>query len=183
MKELVKGENGMQYTTLGETGLIVSRLAFGAMTFGTKEVVAGFRPEVGQEKANEMVARAIDGGINFFDTADQYAAGQSEEVLGRAIGNRRDDVVLATKVATRMGEAPTSAGLSRKHVISACEASLGRLGTDYIDLYQAHRTDPFTPVEETLEALDDLVRQGKARYVGYSNWPVWMASKAVTVQK
>ncbi len=145
----------MQYTTLGESGLVVSRLCFGAMTFGSGSF-HGFEFNVEQDVADRMVGLALDGGVNFFDTADMYASGQSEEILGRALGERRRDVVIATKCASRQGQAPTRFGLSAGHVIAACEASLRRLGTDYIDLYQVHFDDRVTPLPETLRALEDL---------------------------
>jgi aryl-alcohol dehydrogenase-like predicted oxidoreductase len=170
----------MQYTTLGRTGLVVSRFAFGAMTFGPDQ--GGFKAGVDQAGADEMVGAALEAGINLFDTADQYATGRSEEILGRALGKRRADVVLATKVGNRMSPAPTDAGLSYGHVIAACEASLRRLGTDYVDLYQTHVYDPVTPIEETLRALDDLVRRGLVRYAGFSNLPAWQAATALGLQ-
>jgi len=166
----------MEYNTLGNTGLMVSRLCFGAMTFGNRFHNIG---EVEQDLADRMVGRALDAGVNFFDTADVYSFGQSEEILGRALdksGVSRDEVVLATKVRGAMSEEAqagtadvNNVGLSRKHMIASCENSLRRLGTDYIDLYQIHSYDPVVPWEETLRALDDLVRQGKVRYVGCSN--------------
>lgn len=172
----------MKYTTLGNTGLIVSRLTLGAMTFGTGEFY-GFKFTVDQQAANDMVSRAIEAGVNFFDTADMYASGQSEEILGRALGQRRKDVVVATKVAGRMGEALINAGLSYQHIISAAEASLKRLGTDYIDLYQIHFYDRITPLEETVRALDHLVQRGLVRYVGFSNFPAWRAATALGIQR
>ena len=175
----------MQYTRLGDTGLLVSRLAFGAMTFGdaTEGSALASVYKVDQAGANDLVARALDGGVNFFNTADAYAEGRSEEMLARALGARRRDVVIATKVGNRMGPALIRQGLSRQHVIGAAEDSLRRLGTDYIDLYLVHRLDPYTPVEETLAALDALVRAGKVRYVGFSNWPAWLAAKSVGLQR
>ncbi|BAC90637.1 aldo/keto reductase [Gloeobacter violaceus] len=173
----------MQYTRLGNTGLIVSRLAFGAMTFGSGEGAFASVYKVDQAGADRLVAQALDAGINFFNTADAYAGGQSEIMLGKALGNRRQDVAIATKVGMRTGEALVHSGLSRRHIIASAEGSLRRLGTDYIDVYLVHRIDPYTPLEETLEALDSLVRQGKVRYVGYSNWPAWLAAKAVGLQR
>jgi aryl-alcohol dehydrogenase-like predicted oxidoreductase len=175
----------MRYARLGDTGLVVSRLAFGAMTFGE---AAGDSPfasiyKVDQAGADALVGRALDAGVTFFNTADAYAEGRSEEMLGRALGARRRDVVIATKVGNRMGAALHRQGLSRGHVIGACEDSLRRLGTDYVDVYLAHRLDPYTPVEETLEALDALVRAGKARYVGFSNWPAWLAGRSIGLQE
>ena len=173
----------MLYARLGDTGLIVSRLAFGAMTFGAAEGAYAAIFKVGQELANELVARSLDRGVNFFNTADGYANGDSEVMLGRALGARRHDVVIATKVGMRTGEPLLRSGLSRRYVLGAAEASLRRLGTDYVDVYLAHRPDPHTPLEETLDAFDLLVRQGKVRYVGFSNWPAWLAAKAIGLQK
>lgn len=178
-----EGEETMQYTRLGNTGLIVSRLAFGCMTFGSGEGAFGSVYKVDQASANALVAQALDAGVNFFNTADAYANGQSEEMLGRALGKRRQEVVIATKVGNRMSEALIDQGLSRQHIISAVQASLKRLGTDYIDVYLVHRLDPYTPLEETLEALNDIVRQGMVRYIGFSNWPTWLAAKAVGLQR
>lgn len=171
----------MQYKQLGETGLLVSRLAFGAMTFtiGNPSAVA----KVDRADAESLLSRALENGVNLFDTADVYAGGRSEEILGAFLKPHRDEVVLSTKIGYRMGTGLNQAGLSRKHLFAACEASLKRLGTDYVDVLTAHKPDPFTPVEETLEALDALVRQGKTRYIGCSNWPTWMMAKAVQMQK
>ncbi len=171
----------MKYVQLGNSGLIVSKLAFGAMTFGSGSIPSVYK--VGQDQAQELVDRALAAGINFFDTADAYADGQSEEMLGRLLGSHRKDTIIATKVGNRVGPGLVHSGLSRKHLFDACESSLARLNTDYIDLYIVHKTDPFTPLEETLEALNDLVRQGKVRYIGYSNWPAWMAAQAVQMQR
>ncbi|GCE29043.1 oxidoreductase [Dictyobacter alpinus] len=173
----------MQYTRLGNTGLIVSRFAFGCMTFGSGEGAFGSVYKVDQDGANNLVARALDGGVNFFNTADAYANGQSEEMLGRALGKRRQDVVIASKVGNRMGDALIDQGLSRQHILSSVQGSLKRLGSDYIDVYLVHRLDPYTPLEETLEALDYVVRQGMVRYIGFSNWPTWLAAKAVGLQR
>lgn len=176
----------MNYRQLGNTGLKVSELCLGTMTFGSNfyNIAA-----VEQPLANEMVRRSLDAGINFFDTADIYSHGESEQVLGRAIkesGERRDAIVVATKVAGAMSEAASAGtgdvnnvGLSRQHIIGACEQSLRRLGTDYIDLYQVHAWDTRTPMEETLRALNDLVRQGKVRYVGCSNWAARHLAKSL----
>jgi aryl-alcohol dehydrogenase-like predicted oxidoreductase len=172
----------MQYTRLGNSGLIVSRLAFGAMTFGSDPSQPAIY-KVNRENARSMIVKALDAGINFFDTADLYAAGQSEVMLSELLGKHRQDVVIATKVGFRAGEAITRAGLSRGHILAACEASLNRLNTDYLDLYILHKEDPYTPLDETLEALNDLVRAGKVRYVGYSNWPAWRAAAALQMQK
>ena len=173
----------MQYTRLGETGLLVSRISFGAMTFGVSQGIFASVSKVEEKLAHEMIARTLDSGINYFNTADGYTGGQSEQILGRALGNRRKDVVIATKVGFRSGEAVLHQGLSRQHIIASAEGSLRRLGTDYNDVYLVHRLDPLTPVEETLDALNDLVRQGKVRYLGFSNWPAWRAAEAVGLQR
>ena len=173
----------MLYNRLGDTGLVVSRLAFGTMTFGTAEGAYASIFKVGQDLANELVARSLERGVNFFNTADVYANGDSETMLGRALGARRQDAVIATKVGMRTGEPLLRSGLSRRYVLNAAEDSLRRLGTDYIDVYLAHRPDPPTPLEETVDAFDLLVRQGKVRYVGFSNWPAWQAAKAIGLQK
>jgi len=174
----------MQYSRLGGTGLVISKFALGSMTFGT----GGAGPfasvyKVDQAAANDLVARALDAGINFFNSADVYAGGDSERILGRAIGAKRHEVVIATKVGNRIGQGLVESGLSRRHILMAADASLERLGTDYIDVYLVHKVDALTPVEETVEALEDLVRAGKVRYVGFSNWPAWMAAKAVGIQR
>jgi aryl-alcohol dehydrogenase-like predicted oxidoreductase len=173
----------MDYTTLGDSGLVVSRLAFGAMTFtaGNKDIGSVFK--VGAELADQLVARSLDAGINFFDTADGYAGGESEMLLGRALKARRNDVVIATKVGFRSGPALTQAGLSRRHILWSVDQSLRRLGTDWIDVYIAHREDPFTPLEETLAAFDAVVRAGKVRYLGFSNWSAWKVAAAMEIQK
>jgi aryl-alcohol dehydrogenase-like predicted oxidoreductase len=172
----------MQYTRLGNSGLIVSRLAFGAMTFGNDPSQPAIY-KVNRENAKTMIGKALDAGINFFDTADLYGGGQSEVMLGEQLGKRRNDVVIASKVGFRTGEPITEAGLSRRHILASCEASLNRLNTDYLDLYILHKEDPYTPLEETLEALNDLVHSGKVRYIGYSNWPAWRAAAALQMQK
>ena len=173
----------MQYTLLGSTGLTVSRLAFGAMTFtaGNKDLGAIYK--VGADLAGELVGRALEAGINFFDTADGYAGGESEVMLGAALKPHRDRVVIATKVGFRTGTALTRAGLSRRHILWSVDQSLKRLGTDWIDVYIAHREDPYTPIEETLAALDSVVRAGKVRYLGFSNWSAWKAAAALEIQK
>jgi aryl-alcohol dehydrogenase-like predicted oxidoreductase len=173
----------MQYTLLGNTGLTVSRLAFGAMTFtaGNKDLGAIYK--VGAELAGELVGRALEAGINFFDTADGYAGGESEAMLGAALKSHRDQVVIATKVGFRTGPALVRAGLSRRHVLWSVDASLKRLGTDWIDVYVAHREDPYTPLEETLAALDAVVRAGKVRYLAFSNWSAWKAAAALEIQR
>jgi aryl-alcohol dehydrogenase-like predicted oxidoreductase len=173
----------MQYSLLGNTGLTVSRLAFGAMTFtaGNKDIGAVYK--VGADLAGELVGRALDAGINFFDTADGYAGGESEAMLGAALKPHRDKVVIATKVGFRTGPPLTRAGLSRRHILWSVDQSLKRLGTDWIDVYIAHREDPHTPIEETLAALDAVVRAGKVRYLGFSNWSAWKAAAALEIQK
>ncbi len=170
----------MKYARLGDTGLVVSRLTLGTMTFGSKY---GSIAKVDQNVANDMVARALDAGINFFDTADQYSEGQSEEILGKALGRRRGEVAVATKVGLRMSENLLDAGLSARHVIASAEASLRRLRTDYVDLLQLHVPDPHTPLEETLRALDDLTRRGLVRYVGFCNFPAWQVATALGIQR
>lgn len=173
----------MQYARLGDTGLVVSRMAFGAMTFGESSGPFAAVYKVDDAGADALVGRALEAGVNFFNTADAYADGRSEEMLGRALGTRRRDVVIATKVGNRMGPAVIRQGLSRHHLVGAAEDSLRRLGTDYIDVYLLHRVDPHTPLEETLEALQALVASGKVRYAGFSNWPAWMAAKAIGLQR
>lgn len=173
----------MQYAQLGNTGLTVSRLAFGAMTFtaGNRDIGAVYK--VGSDLAGELVGRALEAGINFFDTADGYAGGESEALLGAALKPHRDRVAIATKVGFRTGPALTRAGLSRRHILWSVDQSLKRLGTDWIDVYIAHREDPYTPLEETLTALDTVVRAGKVRYLGFSNWSAWKAAAALEIQK
>jgi aryl-alcohol dehydrogenase-like predicted oxidoreductase len=171
----------MKYNLLGNTGLKVSELCFGTMTFGGKGrfTVIG---SLGQEPVDALMKRAIDGGINFIDTANVYSEGMSEELTGQSIRNlglHRDELVLATKVRGKMGEGPNDSGLTRKHIVQQAEASLRRLQVDYIDLYQIHSYDPLTPFEETLAALDDLVRSGKVRYIGASNLAAWQLMKAL----
>ena len=170
----------MQYANLGRTGLKVSRICIGMMTYGTPK----WRSWVLDEEASRpFVKRALELGINFFDTADMYSDGVSEEVLGRAIKDfaRREDVVIGTKVFNPMGPGPNDRGLSRKHVLDAIDASLKRLGMDHVDLYQIHRYDPETPIEETLGALDDVVRSGKARYIGASSMFAWQFAQALAI--
>ena len=152
----------MDYVRLGSTGMKVSRLCFGCMTYGTKR----WRDWVlEEEESRPFLQKAFESGINFFDTADVYSIGVSEEILGRAVRDfaKRDDIVIATKVFQTMSRRPNDRGLSRKHIMSSIDASLKRLGTDYVDLYIIHRFDPDTPIEETIIALDDIVRAGKAR--------------------
>ena len=169
----------MDYIRLGHTGLRVSRLCLGAMTYGAP----AWRPWVLDEAASRpFIARALEHGINFFDTADMYSRGVSEQVLGRALkAEPRDRIVIATKAFYPVSEGPNSQGLSRKHLLHAIDASLTRLGTDYVDLYQIHRFDPVTPIEETLEALHDIVKSGKARYIGASSMFAWQFMKMLAV--
>ena len=172
----------MQYRQLGRSGLLVSEICFGTMSFGA----AGYWEKIGgldQQAAQRLVDIALDAGVNFFDTADVYSHGQSEEILGKALGSRRDQVVLATKVRGRMSPEINDVGLSRKHIIQSCENSLRRLGTDYIDLYIVHSFDFMTPLEETLSTLDDLVHQGKVRYLGCSNFFAWQLMKALALSE
>jgi len=167
----------MDYQNLGSTGLQVSRLCLGCMTYGSKKWREWVLEE---EEGRPFILRALELGINFFDTADVYSLGVSEEILGRALkhcGQRRDTVVIATKVFSPMGDDPNLGGLSRKHIMHSIDDSLRRLGTDYVDLYQIHRFDYHTPIEETLEALDDVVRAGKALYIGASSMFAWQFAK------
>lgn len=168
----------MNYTRLGRSGLNVSRICLGMMTYGSTSWREWIQDE---DTANEHVKRALELGINFFDTANVYSIGVSEEFTGRAIKRyaNRDEVVIATKVYFPMREGPNGHGLSRKHIIEQVDASLKRLGTDYIDLYQIHRWDPNTQIEETLEALHDVVKAGKVRYIGASSMYAWQFSKAL----
>ena len=172
----------MRMRFLGNSGVKVSELCFGAMTFGGRGYWKSIG-EVEQKEANELVSIALDGGINFFDTADVYSEGRAEEILGKALANKRKDIILATKVRGRVGNGPNDVGLSKLHIIEGCNASLKRLGTDYIDLYQIHSFDPFTPLDETLRALDDLVHQGKVRYIGVSNYTGWQLMKALHISE
>ena len=168
----------MQYVNLGRTGLKVSRICLGMMTYGTSK----WRDWVLDEEASRpFIQRALELGINFFDTADIYSLGVSEEVTGRALRDyaQRDEVIIATKVYNAMSDDPNNRGLSRKHIMSAIDNSLRRLGTDYVDLYQIHRWDDQTPIEETLEALHDVVKAGKARYIGASSMYAWQFAKAL----
>jgi aryl-alcohol dehydrogenase-like predicted oxidoreductase len=172
----------MKYRFLGNSGIKVSELCFGNMTFGGQ----GFWQNIGtvdQNTASRLIGIAIENGINFFDTADVYSLGMAEEMLGKALGDNRKDIILATKVRGRMGPGLNEIGLSRRHIIEGCNASLRRLGTDYIDLYQVHSFDPVTPLEETLGALNDLVREGKVRYIGCSNFTGWQLMKALAISE
>ena len=169
----------MQYVKLGATGLDVSRICVGCMSFG----IPGRGPHewtLDEEASRPLIRRALDAGINFFDTANVYSDGTSEEIVGRALTDlaNRDEIVLATKVNGAMHEGPNGRGLSRKAIMTEIDHSLRRLGTDYVDLYQIHRFDPVTPVEETMEALHDVVKAGKARYIGASSMYAWQFSKA-----
>ena len=164
----------MEYRKLGRTGLMVSELCLGTMTFGN---------EADEQTSKSVTDRFVEAGGNFLDTANVYSKGISEEITGRVIRDYREDVVLATKFRFPMGEGPNDSGASRKHIISACEASLRRLDTDYIDLYQIHCWDSSSPIEETLSALDDLVRAGKVRYIGCSNFTGWQIEKSVRVSE
>ena len=171
----------MKYNLLGNTGLKVSELCLGTMTFGGKGMFKAIG-SLGQEPVDALVKRSVDAGINFIDTANVYSEGMSEELTGQAIHNlglNRDDLVLATKVRGKMGDKPNDSGLTRKHILQQAEASLKRLKTDYIDLYQIHSYDPLTPLEETLGALNDLVRSGKVRYIGASNMAAWQLMNAL----
>ena len=168
----------MQYVNLGKSGLKVSRICLGTMTYGTPT----WRPWVLDEAASRpFLQRAIELGITFFDTADMYSVGVSEEVVGRALRDfaRRDQVVIATKAFFPLGDGPNDGGLSRTHLLDAIDGSLRRLGVDYVDLYQIHRWDPHTPIEETLEVLHDIVKSGKARYIGASSMYAWQFARAL----
>ncbi len=172
----------MDYVRFGKTGMKVSRLCLGCMTYGSTK----WRDWVLEEEAaRPFIKRALELGVNFFDTADMYSAGASEEILGRAIKDfaRRDEVVIATKLFNPMGPGVNARGLSRKHVMEAIDASLKRLGTDYVDLYQIHRFDYETPIEETVEALSDVVRAGKALYVGASSMWTWQFARMISIAR
>jgi aryl-alcohol dehydrogenase-like predicted oxidoreductase len=171
----------MRYNLLGRTGLYVSELCLGAMTFGGR----GFWEVIGKQGTKEveaLVGLSLDSGVNFIDTADVYSEGESETLLGgalKALGRPREQIVIATKVRGRVGPGVNQVGLSRGHILDGIDASLRRLGLDHVDLYQIHGFDPSTPIEETVRALDAVVRSGKARYVGFSNLPAWLAMKAI----
>jgi len=170
----------MKYNQLGNSGLLVSELCMGTMSFGSQ----GYWSVIGSldyQQSKRLVDIALNAGINYFDTADVYSHGQSEELLGKALKEKRKEVVIATKVRGRMGQDINNVGLSRKHIIESCENSLKRLGTDYIDHYILHSFDPLTPLHETLSALTDLVHQGKVRYIGVSNFPAWQIMKALAI--
>ena len=174
----------MKYNLLGRTGLLVSEICLGTMTFGGRGEIWQKIGQLDQAAATELVRTSIDAGVNFFDTADVYSEGESERMLGQAfkdLGIARRDVVVATKVRARMGPGPNDIGLTRGHILDAVKDSLDRLGTDHIDLYQIHGIDPVTPIDETLRALDDLVRSGVVRYIGCSNLMAWQIMKALGI--
>lgn len=168
----------MDYVNLGKTGLKISRLCLGTMTYGSRQWREWVLPE---EESRPFIKRALELGINFFDTADMYSLGVSEEIVGRTLKDfaARDQVIIATKVYNPMGDGPNDRGLSRKHIMDSIDASLRRLQTDYVDLYQIHRWDKETPIEETLSALHDVVKAGKARYIGASSMYAWQFTKAL----
>jgi 1-deoxyxylulose-5-phosphate synthase len=172
----------MEYVKLGRTGLDVSRICLGCMSFGIADR-GNHAWSLGEEESRPFIKRALEGGINFFDTANVYSLGTSEEILGRALKDfaRREEVVIATKVNGRMRPGPNGAGLSRRVIMTEIDASLRRLGTDYVDLYQIHRWDNRTPIEETLEALHDVVKAGKARYIGASSMYAWQFAQALAI--
>src|SRR5262245_17472361 len=174
----------MEYAKLGRTGLEVSRICLGCMSYGAAGR-GNHAWSIDEAESRPFIKRALEGGINFFDTANRYSLGNSEEILGRAIRDftRRDDVVIATKVYGRMRSGPNGGGLSRKAIMTEIEASLRRLGTDYVDLYQIHRWDYGTPIEETLEALHDIVKAGKARYIGASSMHAWQFARALGISE
>jgi aryl-alcohol dehydrogenase-like predicted oxidoreductase len=172
----------MRYNQLGRTGLFVSELCLGTMTFGGSDIYRAIGT-LGAPEVEDLVGTALDAGVNLLDTADVYSNGESERLLGAALkklARPREQIVVATKVRGRVGPGINQVGLSRGHILSSIDASLARLGLDHVDLYQIHGLDPVTPIEETVRALDDVVRSGKARYVGFSNLPAWVASKALT---
>ena len=172
----------MEYTKLGRTGLDVSRICLGCMSYGEGDQ-GNHAWSLGEEESRPFIKRALEAGINFFDTANRYSLGSSEEILGRAIKDfvRRDEVVIATKVYGRMRAGPNGQGPSRKAIMMEIDASLRRLGTDHVDLYQIHRWDYETPIEETLEALNDVVKAGKARYIGASSMYAWQFARALGI--
>ncbi|MFP2927093.1 aldo/keto reductase [Pyxidicoccus sp. 3LG] len=175
----------MRYRKLGRTGLFVSELSLGTMTFGGEGRFSAIGA-VQQAEAEALVARALAAGVNLIDTADAYSEGSSEQILGRALRSlkvRREDVLVATKAFMSMGSGPNARGASRGHIMDAVKASLTRLQLDYVDLYQLHAFDPATPIEETVRALNDLVRQGLVRYVGVSNWSAWQMMKALGISE
>src|SRR3954463_12472398 len=172
----------MRYNSFGQTGLYVSELCLGAMTFGGAGIWKAIG-ELGSKEAEALIGTALDAGVNLIDTADVYSDGESERLVGaalRALARPREQILVATKVRGRVGPGVNQVGLSRSHILASIDASLDRLGLDHVDLYQIHGFDPVTPIEETVRALDDVVRSGKARYVGFSNLPAWVASHAIT---
>jgi aryl-alcohol dehydrogenase-like predicted oxidoreductase len=172
----------VKYKQLGSAGIRISEICFGNMTWGGKDSWAGVGA-VDQTLADKMLNRCLEAGVNFFDTADIYSQGVAETMLGKALGNKRKDVVIATKVRGRMGKGVNDVGLSRGHILQAVEDSLRRLNTDWIDLYQVHSWDADTPIEETLAALDSLVQSGKVRYIGCSNFTGWQLAKSIMLSK
>jgi aryl-alcohol dehydrogenase-like predicted oxidoreductase len=177
-------DSSVRYNRLGNTGLVVSELCLGTMTFGDRSSRFSAIAGLGQAASAALTRQALDAGINFIDTANIYTIGQSEHFLGlalRDLGVRRSDVVIATKGTASMGTGPNDAGASRCHLLGQIDASLERLGMDHVDLYQIHAWDPLTPIEETLRALEDIVRSGRARYVGVSNWAAWHIMKALGI--
>jgi aryl-alcohol dehydrogenase-like predicted oxidoreductase len=173
----------MRYNLLGNTGLYVSELCLGAMTFGGGSGMWQAIGNLGHQESLALVSAALDAGVNFIDTADVYSSGDSERLVGqalKALNRPREQIVVATKVRGRVGPGVNQVGLSRGHILSSIDGSLRRLGLDHVDLYQIHGFDPVTPIEETVRALDDVVRSGKARYLGFSNLPAWLASHAIT---
>src|ERR1700679_2373842 len=173
----------MDYVNLGSTGVKVSRICLGAMTYGSKQ---GRQWVLEEQESLPFFRHALEAGINFFDTADMYSVGRSEEITGKALkefGPRRDKLVIATKVFNKMSDDQNDRGLSRKHILHSIDASLRRLGTDYVDLYQIHRFDYATPMEETLEALNDLVREGKVLYIGASSMWAWQFAQMLAISK
>ncbi len=172
----------MKVRFLGETGIQVSELCFGTATFGSIGVYEK-TGHIDQKEADFVVSMALDAGINFFNTAETYSDGLAEEILGKALGAKRKEAIVITKVDSTRSLGPNDGGLTRNHIIEGCNASLKRLGTDYIDLYELHRFDPYTPLEVTLRVLDDLVRQGKVRYIGCSNFSGWQLMKALAISR
>ncbi|MEK7825040.1 MAG: aldo/keto reductase, partial [Nitrospirota bacterium] len=170
----------MKLKKMGNTGFFVSGFCLGTMTFGKNQWGLG---GLSEKEAASIVDLAIDAGINFFDTADIYSFGESEEFLGKILEGRRHKYIIATKVRGKMSDEPNDVGLSRHHILTSIDRSLKRLRTDYIDLYQVHSPDPFTPIEETLRALDDLVRSGKVRYIGCSNFAAWQLADSLAVSE
>ncbi|MGA2763966.1 MAG: aldo/keto reductase [Spirochaetia bacterium] len=173
----------MKYRQIPGTGVFVSELCLGAMTFGGDDGVWGMIGKLDQKSVDDLVHASLDAGVNFFDTANVYSRGLSESMLGKALGARRRDVVVATKVRGRMGAGPNEIGLSRVHIMRSVDESLARLGTDYIDLYQIHGYDPLVDFEDVMQTLDDLVRRGKVRYIGASNLTAWQLMKSLGISK